>query len=691
MMSVGAGRLTDIDFANDHGSGSCDIIVNTDLACGYVDPVKRDISEAEQYDLAGLVEEVPCCNDFRNIVSRNLVGQAEEMPYQCNAVMTKLCNVSAHKEEKHFHNHLLCNDSGASQLTPADMKINSLSHLVPEGSLCDFGNDKSSLTEPTVKEVSLNPAGHLKVPIQINGINLSAVIDSAAQVSLLNQKFVSKFLPHIKTICPIKLKGIELGRTIPAQVLDNVDLELGENTYSWQMVSTDIDDDCLLGLDFLAHYQIDILLSKGVLAFGNKRIVLNEAVQDGSFVLKHVVLNKNVHIPANSGVTLPVRVSSKSFDEKQPLLFEAMERKNMIMASVLFNAGETVPFTALNLSDKTVTLLKGSVIGMVHDLSQVPPIPKIKAHSVMIDNEVNHDENGNVSTTVNPGSCNLSESDCEDGCYCERSEIPERTFQAATEKFTAEKSDDVFPANISSKFENVCLQLPSHIQDLFRKSCDNITFLESLRLANLLLEFESTFSKNDLDLGQFQAVQHRIQLSDERPIKQQMRRTPFHFEREEEEHLNKMLDAGVIAPAVSEYSHPVVLVRKKCGGVRWCIDFRCLNEVTIKDTFPLPKIDQCLDTLSGTNFYCALDLAAGYWQIEIAPEDQHKTAFATKYGLFMHKRMAFGLCNAPSTFKKSMEHVLRGLLWIKALVYLDDCLVLGDSFESTLANLRYSL
>ena len=170
---------------------------------------------------------------------------------------------------------------------------------------------------------------------------------------------------------------------------------------------------------------------------------------------------------------------------------------------------------------------------------------------------------------------------------------------------------------------------------------------------------------------------HRIITLDNDPIKARMWRTPIYFEAEEEANLKKMLDAGVFTESCSEYAHPVCLVRKKDGSVRCCIDTRVLNSYTVKDRFPLPKIEQCLDTLCGNHYFSTLDLASGYWQIEIAPEDQKKTAFITKYGLFEHKMMCFGLCNGPATFQRAMQFVLSGLLWDKALCYLDDVILLA--------------
>lgn len=131
-----------------------------------------------------------------------------------------------------------------------------------------------------------------------------------------------------------------------------------------------------------------------------------------------------------------------------------------------------------------------------------------------------------------------------------------------------------------------------------------------------------------------------------------------------------------------------MLVRKKDGSMRWCIDYRAHNEKTVKDCYPLPIIEDCLDTLQGTKYFATLDMASSYYQIMIDKSDRHKTAFITRYGLFEHTRMGMGLCNAPANFLRAMQLILTGLTWTKVLVYLDDVVVLGSDFVSSLRNLR---
>jgi hypothetical protein len=112
-----------------------------------------------------------------------------------------------------------------------------------------------------------------------------------------------------------------------------------------------------------------------------------------------------------------------------------------------------------------------------------------------------------------------------------------------------------------------------------------------------------------------------------------------------------MIDNGLIRPSDSPWTSPVVLVKKKNGKLRFCVDYRKLNAITKKDAYPLPRIDEMLNALSGSQWFSTLDLASGYWQVAMHPNDREKTAFVTRYGTYEFNVMPFGLCNAPATFQ----------------------------------------
>jgi len=171
------------------------------------------------------------------------------------------------------------------------------------------------------------------------------------------------------------------------------------------------------------------------------------------------------------------------------------------------------------------------------------------------------------------------------------------------------------------------------------------------------------------------AVEHHIDTGDAAPIMMKRCRQAQAEDTVVEGNVSKMLNAGVIEAGDGAWGFPVVLVKKRDGEVRFCIDYRALNKVTKRDVYPLPRIDETLEALGGARLFTTLDLRSGYWQIGMAPGDRDKTAFTTKQGLYRFKRMPFGLMNAPSTFLRMMNGVLRGPTWLTCLVYLDDIVV----------------
>ena len=259
-----------------------------------------------------------------------------------------------------------------------------------------------------------------------------------------------------------------------------------------------------------------------------------------------------------------------------------------------------------------------------------------------------------------------------------------------SEKVKKQVQQEKTEQNLQSEetMEEIVAKIPVHLQEAFKSSVEQTVGKEKswLKYYPTLL----MYLPRDFDLGNFTAIEHAIDTKDAKPIKQHMRRNPACFV-EEESHLKKMLDAGVIKESVSEWASSPVLIRKRDGSVRWCIDYRALNDVTVKDTFPLPLVEDCLDTLAGNIWFSKLDANSAYWQVQVKEEDRKKTAFFTKFGLFEHVKMGFGLTNAPATFSRVINLILRGLTWKTILAFLDDILVMGKTFEEHLQNLVEAL
>ncbi|XP_045591147.1 uncharacterized protein [Procambarus clarkii] len=209
------------------------------------------------------------------------------------------------------------------------------------------------------------------------------------------------------------------------------------------------------------------------------------------------------------------------------------------------------------------------------------------------------------------------------------------------------------------------VKLPPHMMTMVQDVEETLTSEQASQLTHLLWNFQDIFAASEFDLGSFKEVSHRIDSGNARPVKQKIRRTPACFAQEEKGHLQRMLD---IQLSVFEWASTPVQVRKCDASVRWCVDYRELNSRTIKDVYPLLLVDECLDALAGNEWFSKLDANSAYYQINIAEEDRKKTAFITKYGLFEFRKMAFGLCNAPATYARVMNLVLRELNWETASI-----------------------
>ena len=238
------------------------------------------------------------------------------------------------------------------------------------------------------------------------------------------------------------------------------------------------------------------------------------------------------------------------------------------------------------------------------------------------------------------------------------------------------------------RLRGVTGELPHHLQDLVDQTSGDLDGDQRRRLAEVLLEYADIFPvPGDPLTGHTDAVEHDINTGDRSPIRCAPRRMSPQKMTKEEDCVTEMLTGGQIEASDSPWSSPVVLVTKKDGGTRFCVDYRQLNDATIKDAYPLPRIDDTLDMLAGKQWFSTLDLASGYWQVSLSQAARAKTAFATHSGLFQFRVMPFGLCNAPATFEQLMDRVLQGLRWSRCLVYLDDIISFGGTFSGALSNL----
>jgi len=215
---------------------------------------------------------------------------------------------------------------------------------------------------------------------------------------------------------------------------------------------------------------------------------------------------------------------------------------------------------------------------------------------------------------------------------------------------------------------------------------EHLTPTQKELLFQLLEKNLDVFNYKPDQLGKTHLTEHTIDTGNNPPVCQR----PYRISpRERElmaEQVQEMLDQQIITESNSPWASPVVLVVQK-DKVRFCVDYRKLNAATKRDTYPLPRIDDTLERLTGSSFFSSMDCDRAFHQVGVKKEDREKTAFITPFGLYEYLRMPFGMTNSPSTYQRLMDTVLGKLRWSIALVYLDDIVVFSKTFEAHLANL----
>jgi hypothetical protein len=213
------------------------------------------------------------------------------------------------------------------------------------------------------------------------------------------------------------------------------------------------------------------------------------------------------------------------------------------------------------------------------------------------------------------------------------------------------------------------------------------------KLLRLLVEYRDVWEvEKGAKIKRTTRAEHKILLKEGTvPFKDHVRKTPWVEDQIMHKHITEMSLRGVIRPSKSPWASAVQLVDKKDGKVRFCVDYRKLNKLTIKDSYPLPRINDILNKMGGARFYSTMDLSAAFWSIPIAEEDRHKSAFTTKFGLWEWCSMPFGLTNAPATQQRFMEAILSGFTWEFCMVYVDDIVVWSETEEEHVDRLRLVL
>jgi len=470
--------------------------------------------------------------------------------------------------------------------------------------------DKSGVKLSNFQGSGLYVAGKLA------GRAIDCLVDTGATLTLISPKVWDNVKDGTVTLSRFDKELVSAsGDPINIQGKTPVQLEINGMQFQVTVVVADIDNDMILGLDFLQAEGGMLDLVKSTLSLRGQSIKLSCS---GSIGCYRVVVAERTEVPARAEIIVQGTIQSKGLGKETLCLIEPEQKMYLedgpIVAKTLVRGEQQIPLRVMNLSNETQTVHPGTHIATASQVTEVEPV---------------------ALNVKRPCSRNV----------------------------------------------------PAHLQDLYERTAEGLDPKQRKDVASLLKKYADVFSDGDSDIGRTGIIKHKIDTGDSRPVKQPLRRVPMHMNSEVDSQIEQMLEKDVIQPSRSPWASGIVLVKKKDGSMRFCVDYRRLNDITIKDAYPLPRTDECLNQLAGNSWFSCLDLNCGYWQVEVDETDREKTAFTSRKGLFEFKVMPFGLCNAPATFERLMETVLAGLQWEICLIYLDDVIVTGATFEAMIDNL----
>ena len=556
-------------------------------------------------------------------------------------------------------------------------------------------------TEEVAQISDVVRTGRPLIKVNVNGVLLTGFVDTGSEMTIIKDEI----LPLLKIKKPLTatrhLRGVS-GKALSVNTECNVRFSVNEHVSVVHRIASVPDlsfpGDVLLGIDILRRFNFHFIdrpypeKSYMVLQGVKVPVTYTDEASLGVCVVSYVTsvgmecIGKTVHVlhkvvcPPKSGVFVKAKVPH-TFIGECAMISGAMDQ--IIVPRSLVNVNDhMINVWVVNPGNRPYLLKAGARVATVSEVAEV----------VAMGDHERFDEQGEDSqmsheTEESPvAPVHLPEMDGYDFDQ-------EFDWQHGVLDFGYSQNDfmifpDIDPDPTAHDVSNVNACAPITKLDL---NFDHLDAQRQDQLNDVLMKYPNLFSGDKCDIGTIPNIEHRIVTNEIRPVCNRQWRLPESTKSIIRKECEQMAKAGVIEPSTSPWLSPVVLVRKKDGTVRFCVDYRGLNAVTIADTYPLPRIDELLDDLGNASCFSLLDSRSAYWSVKVAKEDRPKTAFADGHRLWQFKRLPFGLATAPTTFQRTMNLILTSVLGRHTLAYLDDVIVYSPNFDEHLSHLDETL
>ena len=456
-----------------------------------------------------------------------------------------------------------------------------------------------------------------------------SLVDSGADISLISKeafdKIADKNKVNFSTENCVPLQSVSGHKLKNFGTVElQVKMSKFSQPYKFQIVDG-LKNQCILGNDFLSDFGAQLDFGQKTINIEGNIIPLRPQRLTCDSVTSLVRVSQQVTISAQSYMEIPAKIN----------------RAQLIDQECLVEPLNNVPI----IGDEPGLCLVSS-LGHVNKNGQIP---------VVIVNTTGRDYTIPARSVIGLAEVLMDSENCVSSVSEHVESKPEFT--------------DMVPESKKANLSHISETQRQKIQDLLDRNAD-------------------LFAKNDCDLGETHLVKAKLEKGDAAPIKQNPYRLPFSQRKLVENHVQDMLKAGVIKPSQSPWASPIVVVDKKDGTKRFCVDYRAVNKILKKNSYPLPRIDDVLANLQGSQYFTCLDLRSGYWQIPVDEMSQDITAFTCFAGLYSFRKLPFGLSIAPALFSELMNKTLSGIQHKFATAYLDDIIIYSKTFEEHLEHIE---
>ena len=493
---------------------------------------------------------------------------------------------------------------------------------------------------------------------KIGNVSTFLLVDTGCETSVIGKSLIGDV-----DLMPTQQKLFAANSTeIPVLGETEITIHIQGKSFRTKVTVSEHVDSAILGIDFLSMHSVKWDFDRKSICIDGHWFKLTNKPRTG--LIRRVYVENDKLLPAKHGSYVSVKLTVSSLNK----VADAWSLDSSVIGDGVFSANVVVPncsFRAvlpiLNTSEADVALKEGTYLGCAKAATIIDAPFANDGNDVTLD--VNCDDVMSKPASVvdvNSVECRLI-STLEQGSAVNNNDSNDLTSF----------SDDEY----------------GHMKCIFESLPETLSTEQRDRAINLLKSRSAIFSKGEYDLGRTPLLLHHIDTGLHPPIRQTLRRHPMEHVPIIDKFVDEMLENKIISPSSSDWASNVLLVKRADKSWRFCVDQRALNRVTTKCSFPMPRIDSCLDALGGAKWYSVMDLRSAFYQVGLDPATAQKSAFITRKGLFQFNVLNFGQCNSPATFSKLLSMVMTGLQWEICICFLDDLVIFSHDFDSHLERL----